>query len=107
MAPTMLLGALSFGTIGAVLLGMIWHFFRQLRDPANRFHARNIFVRRGKAAATKTAENAEDGSQLSKPLMVRLNESIDSQHEAEPSVASKARRTAAFNRERAGAATNS
>ena len=107
MDPGLLLGALAFGTIGIGLIAMIWHFTSQLRDPANRSHAHNIFVRKGKAASTTTAENAEPGSQLSKPLSVRLNESIGSQHDVDPASAStQADRATAFHREREGAATN-
>lgn len=107
MQSETLLGALAFGTLGIGLIAVIWHFSSMLRDPAHRFHAWNIFIRNGKAAATSTAEQAEPGSQLSKPLMVRLNESIDSQHEVDPSLAStQSHRAEVFHRERVEAATN-
>lgn len=107
MGTGSLIGALAFGTLGIGLLAVIWHFSSMLREPTNRFHAWNIFIRNGKAAATSTAEQAEPGSQLSKPLMVRLNESIDSQHEVDPSLAStQAQRVEAFHSERAASPTN-
>ena len=107
MEPGTLLGTLAFGTLGIGLIALIWHFSSMLRDPTHRFHAWNIFVRNGKAAATNTAEQAEPGSQLSKPLMVRLNESIDSQHEVDPArVSTQANRVEAFHAERVASSTN-
>ena len=107
MGSGTLLGTLAFGTLGIGLIALIWHFTSMLRDPAHRFHARNIFVGNGKAAATSTAEQAEPGSQLSRPLMVRLNESIDSQHEVDPSlVSTQAHRVEAFHSERVASSTN-
>lgn len=107
MGSVNILGALAIGTLGIVLVALLWHAISLLRHPSNRFHFHNIFIRDGKAAATSTAEDAEPGTQLAKPLSVRLNESIDSQHEVDPSSAStQVQRTSTFNRERAAAATN-
>ena len=96
-----LLGALALGTIGMFLLASIWHVATFLGSGENRRHAHNVFVGNGKAAATVTAEQAHPGSQLSKPLSVRLNESIDSQHEVDPSSAqTQVQRATQYHRER-------
>ena len=102
MDPGILLGALAFGTIGAVILASVWHLTKFLRHPDNRHHAHNVFVGDGAAAATTTAEDATSGSQLAKPLSVRLDESIASQHEADPAQAqTQVQRTEQFRREQA------
>ena len=101
MDPGTLIGALALGSIGIVLLASVWHFAKFLRQPENLDHAKNIFVTDGKAAATVTAEQAAPGSQLAKPLSVRLDQSIDSQHEVDPSNRqTQAQRTQQFHRER-------
>ena len=102
MNPGLLLGALAFGTIGIVIIASVLHLTRFLRHPDNRQHAHNVFVGDGKAAATTTADQAAPDSQLAKPLSVRLDQSIASQHEVDPGEAqTKGQRTEQFNREKA------
>lgn len=95
MDPGYLIGTLAFFTIGSVLLLSVAHFRQLLINPKDRFHIDNI-MHDGKSATTMAEEAAPAGSVM--PLKERLDNSIASQHPADPGAAtSQADRVGALN----------